>query len=378
MSPADPVPPADHVIGAHLQAHVRLDARDVDVRIDLAAGRTLAVMGPNGAGKSTLLTALAGLLRPDTASVRLGDTVLADERTWLPAHRRGVALMAQDPLLFPHLDARENVAFGPRSAGVGRRVARGVADRWLRDLGVGDLADRRPTDLSGGQAQRVALARALATEPRLLLLDEPMAALDVSVAPQIRRLLREVLADRTTVLVTHDVLDALTLADRVVVIEAGRVVEDGPTRDVLTRPRSAFGARIAGLDLVPGVMRGGRLVATDGLTIEGAPSEPLADGAPAVAVISPADVAVHLEAPGGSPRNVLPATVTHLETLGEHVRVSTDVADARITLASAADLDLSPGTRVHLVVKATAVALHPHAAAPRGRRDRGTGGPTLG
>lgn len=350
---------ARQVAGSGLTARIRSEDRDVDVALTLATGETLAVMGPNGAGKSTLLTSLAGLLRPDEASIRLDETVLAGDGTWLPAHRRGVALLAQDALLFPHLDAVENVAFGPRSTGVPRRAARAVAERWLRDVGVEHLARRRPAELSGGQAQRVALARALATEPRLLLLDEPMAALDVGVAPGIRRLLREVLAHRTTVLVTHDVLDALALADRVVVIEAGRVVEDGPTREVLTRPRSAFGARIAGLDLVPGVMRGGRLVTTDGLAIEGAPSEPLVDGTPCVAVVSPADVAVHLEAPGGSPRNVLPATVTHLEPLGEHVRVSTDLTDARITLASAADLDLSPGTRVHLVVKATAVALHP-------------------
>ena len=349
-----------------LTARIRSEERDVDVQIDVDPGRTLAIMGPNGAGKSTVLSAVAGLLRPDDAEIRIGGTLLADDDTWLAAHRRGIALLAQDPLLFPHLDALENVAFGPRSAGVPRRAARQAADRWLRDVGVEHLARRRPAELSGGQAQRVALARALATEPRLLLLDEPMAALDVSVAPEIRRLLRDVLAERTTVLVTHDVLDALALADRVVVIEAGRVVEDGPTRDVLTRPHSVFGARIAGLDLIPGVMRDDRLVTTAGLAIAGTPSEPLPDGSAAVAVISPADLAVHLQAPGGSPRNVLPATITHLEPLGDHVQVRTDVADARITLAAAADLDLSPGTRVHLVVKATAVALHPaRSNAPR-------------
>ncbi|GAA2083186.1 ATP-binding cassette domain-containing protein [Aeromicrobium halocynthiae] len=350
---------ATHPVGSGLTARIRSEERDVDLALTLATGETVAVLGPNGAGKSTLVTALAGLLRPDEASIRLDGTVLAGDGTWLPAHRRGVALLAQDALLFPHLDARENVAFGPRSAGVPRRAAREAAERWLHDLGVADLADRRPSELSGGQAQRVALARALATEPRLLLLDEPMAALDVSVAPEIRRLLRRVLADRTTILVTHDVLDALALADRVVVVEDGRVVEDGPTREVLTRPRSAFGARIAGLDLIAGSMRDGRLVTPDGLAIDGTPSEPLPDGTPTVAVVSPADVAVHLDAPGGSPRNTMSATITHLEPFGDHVLVRTDVADARITLASAAELDLSPGTRVHLVVKATAVALHP-------------------
>ena len=352
------------MIGSGLTARLRSDERDVDLSVAVAAGETLAVMGPNGAGKSTLLAVLAGLLRPDAAQVVLDGTTLADDGTWVPPHRRGVALLSQEPLLFPHLDARENVAFGPRSAGTPRTRARSEAERWLGAVGVEHLARRRPSELSGGQAQRVALARALATEPRLLLLDEPLAALDVSVAPQVRGVLRDVLAERTTVLVTHDVLDALALADRVLVVEAGRVAEDGPTRDMLTRPRSAFGARVAGLDLISGTFRRGRLVTVDGLTISGEPSEPMSDETPVVAVISPADVAVHLEQPGGSPRNVLPATVTHLEPLGAHVRVRTDLIDARITLAAAADLDLAPGSRVHLVVKATAVALHPARTTP--------------
>lgn len=344
-----------------LHAHVRSDERDVDVTLELGVGETLAVMGPNGAGKSTLLSTIAGVLRPDHAAVRLGEDLLADPGTgrWLPPHRRGVALLAQDPLLFPHLDVRENVAFGPRSTGTSRREARTRADGWLQQVGVADLAERRPAQLSGGQAQRVALARALATEPRLLLLDEPLAALDVSVAPAVRHLLREVLADRSTLLVTHDVLDALALADRIVVVENGRVVEDGPTPQVLARPRSAFGARVAGLDLLSGTVHGDRLRTPEGVIMTGHPEGTLADGSAAVAVFSPSAVSVHLAPPGGSLRNVLPAVVNHVEVHGDRVRVRTDVADAEITPAAVADLDLVPGVRIWLAVKATEVHLHP-------------------
>ncbi len=344
---------------AGLSAHVRSDERGVDVTLRVAPGETVAIMGPNGAGKSTLLAAVAGMLRPDEAEIGLDGAVLADARTWVRPHRRGIALLAQDALLFPHLDAVENVAFGPRSAGVPRTQARETARRWLDDVGVGDLADRRPSALSGGQAQRVALARALATGPRLLLLDEPMAALDVTVAPAMRRLLRDVLAERSTLLVTHDVLDALTLADRVVVIEDGRVTEDGPTHQVLARPRSAFAARVAGLDLLRGRVRDGAVVTESGHVLVGHADEPLREGAGAVAVFSPSAVSVHREPPGGRPRNVLSTVVGHLQQQGDRVRVHTEVADAEVTLTAASELGLAPGRPVHLAVKATEVALHP-------------------
>ncbi|WP_146068761.1 ATP-binding cassette domain-containing protein, partial [Arthrobacter sp. 9E06] len=164
----------------------------------------------------------------------------------------GTALLAQEPLLFPHLTAADNVAFGPRSAGTPRRQAMEQAVRWLDDVEAGDLARRRPAELSGGQAQRVAVARALAADPGLLLLDEPMAALDIHSAPLLRRLLKRVLADRPAIIITHDVLDALMLADRVVILENGRIAEEGPTREVLQKPRSAFAAGLAGLNFVVG------------------------------------------------------------------------------------------------------------------------------
>lgn len=217
----------------------------LDVRFSLREGETLAVLGPNGAGKSTLLDVLSGLVRPDSGHVGLGDSILvsagSDERDiWVAPHARGVALLAQEALLFPHLSVRDNVAFGPRSAGIHRAGARVIAERWLERVDATGLADMRPSRLSGGQAQRVAVARALATEPRLLLLDEPFGALDAGVAPAMRRLLAEVLAERTVVIVTHDPLDALALADHVIVLDGGRIVEQGPTREVLLNPRTDF------------------------------------------------------------------------------------------------------------------------------------------
>ena len=173
----------------------------------------------------------------------------------MPAHARGVAMLSQQAMLFPHMTAAANVGYAPRCKGQSRSAARATAHRWLEAVGAADLAERRPAQLSGGQAQRVAVARALAAEPRLLLLDEPMAALDVTAAPALRRLLREILRDngRTAIIVTHDLLDALAIADKVIVVEGGRVVESGPVRRVLSAPRSGFAARIAGVNLVSGV-----------------------------------------------------------------------------------------------------------------------------
>ena len=173
----------------HLDA--RVAERGFDVRLEVAEGETLAILGPNGAGKSTLLSILAGLLRPDSGSARLdGESLFdLDRGQWLPPHQRGISLLAQEPLLFPHLSALENVAFGPRSAGRSRAEARASAHHWLAAVEAAELSASRPAQLSGGQAQRVAIARALAPEPRLLLLDEPLAALDVAVAPTLRRML---------------------------------------------------------------------------------------------------------------------------------------------------------------------------------------------
>ena len=343
----------------HLTATVA--DRDVDVSLDVETGRTVAVLGPNGAGKSTVLSVVAGIVAADTGRATLDDATLFDIAggTWSPPHERGAALLAQEPLLFPHLSVLDNVAFGPRSAGASRSASRATARRWLDEVDAGELAGRRPSGLSGGQAQRVAIARALAAEPRLLLLDEPMAALDVTVVPAMRQTLRRVLDGRTAVIVTHDVLDALLLADEVVVMEAGRVVEHGATRDVLARPRSTFGAGIAGLNLTRGIVEAGGVRTTGGLLVTGLhDGAGVPEGAPAVAVFSPGAVSVHLAPPGGSPRNVFAATVRELEPRGSQVRVRTDELAADVTAPVVAELDLAPGSEVLLAVKASEVSIY--------------------
>ena len=355
-----------------LDITVRRDPFALSVQLSVAAGEIVAVLGRNGAGKSTLLGALAGLLRPDAGRISLGGRVLTDVAAGVhvPPHLRGIGLLAQDPLLFPHMTAAANVAFGPRSRGVSRSAAGELAMRLLSDVDASAFASRRPGQLSGGQAQRVAVARALAAAPDLLLLDEPLAALDVDAAPALRTMLRRVLRDsgRTALLVTHDPLDALVLADRVVVLSDGEIVEQGETRAVLSRPRTAFTARIAGLDLVSGVFGPSGLVVDD-FVISGHVPAPIAEGAAAVAVFAPAAVAVHVAPPGGSPRNVFGAVVGGLEPHGDLIRLRVSQAvdgpswvdglAADLTPAAVADLGLEPGVRVWLAVKAAEVALHP-------------------
>ena len=342
-----------------LLADVQVASRGLDVQLTVGQGETVAILGPNGAGKSTLLAVLAGLLRPDGGSATLGDTVLFGGHTWLPPYDRGVSLLAQEPLLFPHLSVLDNVAFGPRSRGGGRAAARAEALRWLQEVEAEEFADRRPSELSGGQAKRVAVARALATHPQLLLLDEPMAALDIAVTPAMRRTLRRVLTGRSAIIVTHNVLDALMLADRTIIVQAGEVVEMGPTREVLERPRSAFGAGLAGLNLVTGASVKGGLATVDGLRLSALAEQPLAEGQEVAAVFSPRAVSVFVSAPSGSPRNVLPVTVSDLDQRGELVSVRAGHLSADITAAAAADLDLVPGMQVYFVVKSTEVTLYP-------------------
>lgn len=350
---------------SELRLRARVTERGLDVDVSVGSGEVLAVLGPNGAGKSTLLALAAGLIEPDEGRIELGGRLLHDrsEHVALPPHSRGVALLAQQALLFPHMTVAANVEFPLRSAGRTRREARESARHWLTEVDAAQFADRRPHELSGGQAQRVAVARALAADPKLLLLDEPMSALDVAAAPSLRVLLRRVLRGerRTAVIVTHEVLDALALADRVIVMEAGRVVESGPVREVLARPRSAFAARIAGLNLVAGTAVAEGLT---GPTVHGHVDEDCEPGTPAVAVFAPHAVAIHRRTPEGSPRNVFRVTVTEIEVRGETVRVRASDSSGVLELASdvtasaVADLDLVPGLQVYFVVKATEVAVH--------------------
>ncbi len=339
----------------HLQATVA--ERGFDVSLDVAEGHTLAVLGPNGAGKSTLLSILAGLLRPDSGRADLDGESLFDlsRGLWLPPHRRGISLLAQEALLFPHLTALENVAFGPRSAGRPRAEARASAHRWLAAVEAAELGASRPAQLSGGQAQRVAIARALAPEPRLLLLDEPLAALDVAVAPTLRRMFRTVLAGRTAIVVTHEVLDALTLADRVVVLGEGKIVEQGATAEVLQRPRHPFTAGLAGLNLLTGVRTATGLRMSDGTVVTGAGTGTL--GAPAAAAARPSAISVQLDRPAGA--NAFPVTVQDLEPRGDSVRVRSASMAADISPGRAAVLGLSPGLPVWFSLPEDEVAVYP-------------------
>jgi molybdate transport system ATP-binding protein len=348
-----------------LELRARLASRDIDVAIEVPTGQTLALLGANGAGKSSLLAILAGLLVPDMGWAQLNGRQLFDlgrpgrPQIWVPVHQRAIALLSQDPLLFPHLSVADNVAFGPRSRGRSRGESRAIAARVLAELGVGELAGRRPSQVSGGQAQRIAVARALAGEPDLLLLDEPLAALDVDGAAAVRQALRVVLQGRTVILVTHAILDAVLLADRIAVLEGGRVIEEGATRAVLRHPRSAFAASICGLNMLAGVATGTHQMRTNsGVVIHGQPDAPLRAGEPALAVFGPNAVSVHSSTPTGSPRNVLHGTVTALEPQANLIRVRVADLSADITPAAAAELGLAIGTAVHLAVKAAEVAIH--------------------
>jgi molybdate transport system ATP-binding protein len=345
-----------------LDAHVvvRRTGHTLDVRLTAEPGDVVAVIGPNGAGKSTLLRALAGIVPLDEGAVTCaGAPWEGAGRRRVVTQRRDVGMVFQQRLLFPHLDALGNVAFGPRSRGAARRAAEETARTWLRRLGVDDLAHRRPHQLSGGQAQRVSIARALATDPAMLLLDEPLAALDVGVAMALRIELARHLADYggVTVLVTHDALDAMTLANRVVVLDDGRVAQEGTPQEVARAPQTSHVARLVGLNVLRGTSRGTVVHLDDGSELVSATAF---DG-PVNACFSPSAVALTLEPPSGSARNHWTGTVTSVAPHGSAVRVHLDAGSgliADVTPGSAARLGLTPGRRVWAAVKATEVGIY--------------------
>lgn len=353
-----------------LQFSARLAARGFDVTMEVADGERVAVLGHNGSGKSTLLGILAGILRPDSGFAAVDGKVLFDigrgRSRWLAPHMRDISLLGQAALLFPHMSVQSNVAFGPRMKGMPKGEAASRAEHWLAEVGIPELSGRKPGQLSGGQAQRVAIARALAADPGLLLLDEPMAALDVAVAPVLRRVLRRVLTGQPTIMVTHDLLDATLLSERIVVLEQGRVVESGTTTEVLEHPRTRFTAGLAGLNLVRGRYVSGGVEDQQGFRIEGSQGEDeeLSDGDAAAAIFAPNAVSIFAQSPVGSPRNNLPVVITEIEPLYQLVRVRGDDRHghslaADVTPRAVADLDLYPGKGVVYSVKATAVSLYP-------------------
>lgn len=350
--------------------HAGVTARGVQLDVEAAPGRVLGVIGPNGAGKSTLVHLLAGRLRPDTGTVTLGGRVVAGPGVWVPPWQRHVGLLAQRPVLFGHLDVLENVAFGPRARGVSRRRARQRAALELDAVGCGSLAARRPHQVSGGEAQRVALARALASDPDLVVLDEPLAALDVTAAGRLRALLRERLRGRTVVLVTHGELDLWSLADDVAVLDHGRVRAHGPVDDVLRRPPTDFAADFAGLNRLCGTCISADVVRFGDFEVVGVPDPDAAPAAgdAALALFAPAAVALYPAggAPQGSPRNTWRGTVIGLEARGGVVRVRLTVGAATVvadvTARSVGTLGLAAGVPVEASVKAVGVRL------TRGRR----------
>src|SRR4051794_36853378 len=341
---------------------VHLGALHLDVTITAAPGDVVALLGPNGAGKTTLLRCLAGLLAVDAGHIALDGEVLddPDAGVFVPAEQRSVSVVFQNYLLFDHLSALENVAFGLRARGTNKAEARRTAQGWLDAVGLSDHAHRRTNALSGGQQQRVALARALAPHLRLLLLDEPLAALDAGARNEVRRDLRRHLAtfDGVRLLVTHDPVDAYALADRVVVLEDGRITQTGTLADVTAHPRSRYVAELAGTTLLTGQLD------DDHLMLPGGGSITVADAGSGLsyAAIHPHAVALYRRAPDGSPRNVWEATVADIDTYLHRVRVLLDgpiPVTAEITPRALADLDLRPGDKVWASVKATDIATYP-------------------
>ena len=334
----------------------------LDATFSAASGETVAVLGPNGAGKTTLLRVLAGLQALDAGRVVIDGTVLDDPAAgaWVPAEQRPMAFVFQDHALFPHLSALENVAFGLRSRGVPRADARRRARAWLQRVGVATHGAARPRSLSGGQAQRVALARALVLEPRVLLLDEPLAALDASARIDTRRQLRRHLDahDGARVVVTHDPVDAMTLGDRVVVLERGRVAQSGTLAELREQPRSRYVADFVGVNLYRGVADGRRIRLPDHGELVAA-GDVTGD---VFAVVHPRAVALHRREPEGTPRNVWPGTVDHLDVEGDRVRVIVAgpvPVTAEVTPAAVSDLHLTAGAAVWASVKATEVTVYP-------------------
>ncbi len=336
----------------------------VSVDLQVPAGTTAALLGPNGSGKSTVVDALAGLLPISAGRIALGATVLDDAEAGVlvPPEDRRVGVVFQQYLLFDHLDVLDNVAFGPTVTGRTRSEGRTLARGWLELLDLAPLADRRPRELSGGQAQRVALARALATEPDLLLLDEPLAALDVATRSRLRRTLADHL-DRypgPRLLITHDPTDAYLLADQVHILEDGRLTQSGTPDEIRRRPATPYVAALAGRNLLTGRADGGR-IALDEHRHELQGADTVISG-PVLVTISPSAVALHPHRPEGSPRNTWATTVEAVEPLGDIVRVTLGgpvplVAD--VTPAAAVALTLAPGRSVWASLKATEIRLDP-------------------
>jgi molybdate transport system ATP-binding protein len=352
--------------GLRFDGAVRRGSFELVIDFSVGPGEVLGVLGPNGAGKSTLLRAVAGLEELTRGSVEVAGRVWQDSDRFVPADERRAGVVFQNYRLFPHLDVRDNVAFAARSDGARRAASRTVATEWLERLGLSALGGRRPHQLSGGQAQRVALARALAREPDVLLLDEPMAALDAGARIEVRTFLREHLAGFAgpIVLVTHDPLEAMVLADRLLVVEAGRLVQEGSPAEVARRPASRYVARLVGLNLWTGRLD----QSTGAVTLDNGGQLAVTTQAPGGRVLvslRPNAITVHTEWPEHtSTRNVWQATIADMELLADRVRLQvrgTPSALVDITPAAVSELALDVGRQVWLSAKATEAEAYPDA-----------------
>ena len=344
-----------------LQAHLvvqRDQGFSLDIPLTIEPGQTVALLGPNGAGKTTAVAALAVLTPLDDGRIHLGGKVLDEPATnvFVPPEERAVGVVFQDQVLFPHMTVAENVGFGLHHR---RRAAvrQGVRD-WIERLELGDLVDRRPVDLSGGESQRVALARALASEPSLLLLDEPLSALDATNRVQLRHTLTDHLAQFAgpRLLITHDATEAFLLSDEIHIIEDGRITQVGTADDIRLRPRTRFVADLAGANLLPGTASHGDVV-IGGHTLHSADREPTGQ---VLATIHPRAIAVHRNHPEGSPRNTWQTTVTRVEHYGDRVRLQMGAPlplTVEVTPEAVSALDLSEGSVVWISIKATEIGI---------------------
>lgn len=351
--------------GESLRAEIAMTRGDLvlDAAIDVPPGPVTALVGPNGAGKTTFVLALAGLVQPDRAYIAVGDRVIEDTASGrrLPPERRGIGVVFQDHRLFAHMSVVDNVAFGLRARGLSRRAAAAPAQAWLERVGLAGRAHQRAGGLSGGEAQRAALGRALVTEPRVLLLDEPLASVDAAAKADLRHLLRTELvrSPGVRIVITHDPLEAAALADHLVVLEGGQVTQQGPLVDVTGHPRTPWIAAMVGLNLARGVADGAAVRVASGATVAIASTVQ----GPALVAFRPNAVTLHRQPPAGSStRNVWPGTAAELFLAGDRMRVRVEgpvPLIAEVTPAAASELALADGGAVWATVKATDTEAYP-------------------
>lgn len=342
---------------------LQLGTLNLQAELDVKPGELVALLGPNGSGKTTILRCVAGLAPIDKGRIAIDEVVVddPDDGTFLEPEQRSIGLVYQNYLLFEHMTVLENVAYGLRARRTPKSEARTIARQWLDRVGLGDYAEQRPRALSGGQAQRAALARALATNPRLLLLDEPLAALDAGTRSVVRRDLFRHLEtfDGMRILVTHDPVDAYALADRVAIVDAGRIVQTGTLAEVSAHPRSRYVADLMGVNLVSGTIDNGVLISQSGASVVIAAELT----GPAFAVIRPNSILLANDHRAlTSARNVWSGTVGDIDRLGDRLRIriiGVLPLIAEITPAALEALRLRPGDEVFASVKATDIDVYP-------------------